>query len=613
MSRRRAQNDAPQDDAREMSRQADADAPVPHANDAETASEGAEPMPPVFMFGFERSGTTLLSMMVGAHPQIAVPLSVTGLWIHYGQRLDDYRHLATAEDLQRLVDDLLAEERIRLWDAELDRDFILAGLPLGDYGAVIVRFHEAYARSKGKPYWANLDIATLDDMDAVHAWCPQARFVHIVRDGRDIALSHRTMPFGASNTLDCAERWQSRLHTSLKMGAVLGPERYHVVRFEDLVLDSEATLRRLCEFLGVPYSPAMLDYGHAVADKVPDDRRWLWPDLDKAPQQQNVYRWRQTMRPAQRALIERTAGDMLRELGYETYPAIPRSPTSYLMEGLCLVDRGGRIRRLRRRLGLAGRSKLERRWAARRPEDSGEATQTQAFGQLVRSGVFDSGFRHAEPQREFFSRVCGEALERLPSREPVRVLECGCGSGAWLECLGSLAPTGKLALYGFDLTAEMVDVTRERLAETTPPERIRRGDILDPAAYAFDEAADGFDLIVAYDVVQQLPRQRQAEACRRMLAHLRPGGVALIFDHERWSRYGMRMGWRKAATRYLGLHLVPRYYCNAHYPALNRIASRLGSEAGMRIRMHADAEGRKRALELQAALRDAEPKTAPNG
>ena len=96
-------------------------------------------IPPLFMFGFERSGTTLLSMMVGAHPEIAVPLTVTGLWYRYAVRLAAYHDLATQEDLERLVTDLLAEERISLWDVTLKPGEILEHLPPGSYAAVVER------------------------------------------------------------------------------------------------------------------------------------------------------------------------------------------------------------------------------------------------------------------------------------------------------------------------------------------------------------------------------------------------------------------------------------------------------------------------------------------
>ena len=77
---------------------------------------------PTFLFGMERSGTTLLSMMIGAHPQVAVPLATTGMWIGFAKRLDaDFNGLATRGDIARLVDAILAHERIALWDAALDQ------------------------------------------------------------------------------------------------------------------------------------------------------------------------------------------------------------------------------------------------------------------------------------------------------------------------------------------------------------------------------------------------------------------------------------------------------------------------------------------------------------
>src|SRR3546814_15071066 len=97
---------------------------------------------------------------------------------------------------------------------------LLAGLPVGDYGAVVARFHAAYAEAKGKPCWANVDIATLDHMDLVNSWFPQARFLHIIRDGRDVALSHQPMPYGPGNIAECARAWVNRPTPNPKMGRI---------------------------------------------------------------------------------------------------------------------------------------------------------------------------------------------------------------------------------------------------------------------------------------------------------------------------------------------------------------------------------------------------------
>jgi len=321
----------------------------------------AAAVPPIFLFGMERSGTTLLSMMVGAHPQLAVPLATTGMWFDFARRLADYNDLAQPADLERLVDDVLAHERIRLWDAELDRARILEGLPPGDFGALVARVHAEYARAKGKAHWANIDIATLDHMELVNDWLPTARFVQIVRDGRDVALSHQTMPYGSGNIADCAQAWVARVGVNAKMGRILGPARYHALRFEDLVGDSEATLRKLCDFLGVPFDTAMLRYTEMVDEKIPEDRRWLWPSLNQPPQTSKVGLWRQRMSRPQRIVFEEIAGKALKDWGYETFERRPKSLCAYLLSLWYFVTQGGRLRRLGRRLGLNRRSLLERR------------------------------------------------------------------------------------------------------------------------------------------------------------------------------------------------------------------------------------------------------------
>jgi hypothetical protein len=316
---------------------------------------------PTFLFGMERSGTTLLSMMIGAHPLVAVPLATTGMWVDFAKRLESgFNGLATQDDVVRLVDAILEHERIRLWDAEVDRDALLENLPLRNYGETVARFHAGYAHAKGKPCWANVDIATLDSMDQVNAWLQNARFLHIIRDGRDVALSHQTMPYGAGNVAECARAWVSRTTINTKMGRILGPARYMTIRFEDLVLDTRATLERICTFMGIPYDERMLRYDEMVEEKIPANRRWLWPAIARPPQQSKVGQWRQRMTRSQRIVFEGIANQALKDWGYEAYDTVPRSAAAYLLDLWYYLIQGSRLRRLRRRLGFRPVSLLER-------------------------------------------------------------------------------------------------------------------------------------------------------------------------------------------------------------------------------------------------------------
>lgn len=337
--------------------------PVPPSpDDVETAAQST----PILLFGMERSGTTLLSMMVGAHPQIAVPLSVTGMWYEFFANLKvRYNDLASESDVGRLVDSVLAHERIRLWDSVLDRDRIHENCRTRDFGSVVAAVHGEYARQQGKPRWANIDIATLDSMHIANAWFPNGRFVHIIRDGRDVALSHQTMPYGAGNIAECAMAWDRRVGQNLRIGAVLGPSRYLAIRYEDLILEPQAALHRICEFLSVPFSPAMLEYRQTVERTIPTDKRWLWPEISKPPQRSRVGVWKTHMSPTQRTVFEWNAGDLLRELHYEAGTRSGRHPLAYLLELWYFLSRGGRWHRFKKQLGFSNASRLEKRAGVR--------------------------------------------------------------------------------------------------------------------------------------------------------------------------------------------------------------------------------------------------------
>ena len=309
---------------------------------AETAQD------PVFLFGFERSGTTLLTMMIGAHPRLSCPLSVTGTWWDHAARLPEYGGLESHEDRLRLVTELAAHPRLKFWNVPFDAKSIADATAPGDFAAVVDGFHRAAARAEGKPRWVNMDIATLFRFEEVIRLFPKARFVQIVRDGRDVALSFKGYRYGGLNALEVAERWSVATVTADRMGAALGPQHYLRIAYEDLILNSEATLDRFCDFIGERYDPAMLRYGEDVARKVPDDKRDLWPVLDRPPQTDKVRRWEREMPASERYVIEEAAAEALARFGYE------RSVSGFSVGGelrgaWCYLTRGARLKRLQRK------------------------------------------------------------------------------------------------------------------------------------------------------------------------------------------------------------------------------------------------------------------------
>ncbi len=224
--------------------------------------------------------------------------------------------------------------------------------------------------------------------------------------------------------------------------------------------------------------------------------------------------------------------------------------------------------------------------------------QKEAFGELVNDGTYGEQFSHPPASQDLFTRAIARAVELLdlPQSAGIDVLDSGCGNGAWLEFLCQLPIATRLgSLNGFDITPEMVVAAGERLAGCGLPLNLSEGNALDRKA--FGSPGQSYQLVYTYDVIQQLPRKQQLAGCELLLQVLAPGGVAIIFDNDADTPFGRRMGRRKFFTRYFGLPLVPRYYCNAHYPRLARIAQTLG-EAGYEYETVVASNGAKRALLL---------------
>jgi hypothetical protein len=271
--------------------------------------------PPFFVVGVGRSGTTLLRLMLHHHPGIAIPYESHFL-TRYIDRIAEYEPLDRPGAVRRLLSDMLAEKTVRMWDHTFDLDRLEASVAAPTLRDAVEAIYRDYARAKGKPRWGDKS-DYLERMHVLHRLFPDALFVHIIRDGRDVARSVMKLAWGPKDVVSAAEWWNDHVWVARRMGAILGEDRYLEVRYEALVTDPEHELRRVCAFLGEDYAPEMLAY-HADADSaIPAERRHQHTHFNEAPDPSRTFAWKRDMDPCDVALFNRHARRMLGELGYE--------------------------------------------------------------------------------------------------------------------------------------------------------------------------------------------------------------------------------------------------------------------------------------------------------
>jgi hypothetical protein len=170
-------------------------------------------------------------------------------------------------------------------------------------------------------------------MREIAAALPEARFLHLIRDGRDVALSRRSRGMGAGKPIgDAARLWRRRVENARKQARRLR-DRYLELRYEDLVAAPEAELRRICGSIELAYDPAMLDYHRDSVDRLAelgdleraggrrgrsgDERRRAHALATGPPRPERAGGWRRQMSDAERAEFDAEAGGLLAELGYD--------------------------------------------------------------------------------------------------------------------------------------------------------------------------------------------------------------------------------------------------------------------------------------------------------
>ena len=110
-------------------------------------------------------------------------------------------------------------------------------------------------------------------MREIQVYLPEARFIHLIRDGRDVALSVLKQTWGPQTIEAAAEKWRSRVLRGRSQQPYLG--FYMEVKFEDLVLHTERELRRICEFIELEFDAAMLGYHETAEQRLQEKARAL--------------------------------------------------------------------------------------------------------------------------------------------------------------------------------------------------------------------------------------------------------------------------------------------------------------------------------------------------
>lgn len=277
---------------------------------------------PVFIISSGRSGTTLMRSMLVAGGHIAIPAEtqiIHMLPIKYRTT----RGLSWEDQVRLVIASFESHRNFPLWQVNLaDTYQRVLGIPENERSLARV-INEVYFTYAAQVF---PEARVWGDQSPIHTFYlpyiskvfPKARYMHLLRDGRDVVSSMVTR-HGDDYLFEAVLRWKTSLKRINRFQKTLAPGQYIEVRYENLVREPEPTLRRVCEFIGIDYTPRMLDYWK-LPTTIEHKYKSFHQNLGKPVFDSSIGKWRERLSASQQEYVMQHLTAELRELGYLDEP-----------------------------------------------------------------------------------------------------------------------------------------------------------------------------------------------------------------------------------------------------------------------------------------------------
>ena len=268
--------------------------------------------------------------MLTCHGEIMVPPECGfAVWLY--QKYADWHDRAVHKVIQSFVADLMKCRKIETWklDEEKLLHFLSDARP-SSYPEATSLVYEYYGLSRGRSFsrWGDKNNFYIDHIPTLQEMFPSAYYVHIIRDGRNVACSYKrlhkeqiTSPYAPRlphRIQDIAQEWRKNLQTINASFDALGRERVYEIRLEDLVSNTQKSLTGMCSFLGEEFDPAMLDYHRLNAEEELEPKEFSqWKEKTFQPplkDENDLYKSELSVHDTH--IFEDIGGDMLSKYGY---------------------------------------------------------------------------------------------------------------------------------------------------------------------------------------------------------------------------------------------------------------------------------------------------------
>ncbi|MCC2614869.1 sulfotransferase [Aestuariibacter halophilus] len=266
--------------------------------------------PPIFIVGVQRSGTTFLRLIFNRHPEISIPFESNFLdVISAAVELDFYDWEQKKSLMENILNEPLTQKGgITFPDMDKLRE-------VHSPAEMISALFDDNSRREGKTRWGVKTPHYIIKMHEILHFFPDARIIALVRDPRGIFVSQKSISWGAKQPSKLAYFWNMAIQ-SVEMIETLFPNNIRVVRYCDLITDTEEVVKSLCGFAQCDFVPEMLDFDNHKSVLPKDSVEWHKNSV-RRPDPRKVEEWREKLSPFDNATFVHLCGEGLKRFGYE--------------------------------------------------------------------------------------------------------------------------------------------------------------------------------------------------------------------------------------------------------------------------------------------------------
>lgn len=273
---------------------------------------------PVQMIGTQRSGSNLLRLMLNQLDGVSAP-HPPHILERFSPLLPAYNDLTNPDNFSRLVADVckLIEFNPVPWiGVNLQTSAIVARCRQPLLTEVFRVIYEMRAESENARIWICKSLANVKFADQLEDNAVNPLYIHLFRDGRDVALSFKKAIVGEKHIYHIAQQWKDEQEASLRLADKIGNSRMLKVRYEDLIANPAKELKKICRFIGADYNPVALDYYHSEESHKTAHSGVMWENVEKPVISNNYNKYKKELSATDIHLFEQVAGETLEKLGY---------------------------------------------------------------------------------------------------------------------------------------------------------------------------------------------------------------------------------------------------------------------------------------------------------